>query len=176
MKIKTLVVGQLQTNCYLLIKDNACLIIDPGDEFTKIKDQIGSFNVLGILITHHHFDHVGALKPLQKLYNVKVYEYSNLKEQEYEIGPFKFEVIYTLGHSNDSVTYYFKKEKIMFVGDFIFASSIGRTDLDTGDSNLMVKSLIKIKSYNDDIKLFPGHGNSTTLGYEKEHNYYLENI
>ena len=64
----------------------------------------------------------------------------------------------------------------MFVGDFIFASSIGRTDLDTGDSNLMVKSLIKIKSYNDDIKLFPGHGNSTTLGYEKEHNYYLENI
>lgn len=174
MEIKTIKVGYLQTNCYLLIKNNTCLVVDPGDEFNKILESIGNLKVLGILITHNHFDHIGALELLKKEYNVKAYDYNNLKEQEYKIGDFKFEVIYTLGHSNDSITYYFKEDNLMLVGDFIFFCSIGRTDLETGNIKEMEKSLLKIKKYPNDTKLYPGHGVSTTLLYEKENNYFLQ--
>lgn len=174
MEIETIVVGPLQTNCYLLINNDDCLIIDPGDDLLKIKEAIKTRNLLGILITHRHFDHIGALEPLMKLYKTRVYDYHNLEEQEYEIGPFKFEVIYTLGHSDDSVTYYFRDQEVMFVGDFIFLGSIGRTDLETGDRTKMKNSLDMIKTFKTDIKLYPGHGPSTSLLYEKENNYFLK--
>lgn len=175
MEVKRVVVGPLQTNCYLLIKDNNCLIIDPGDEAEKIVKEVGDKIVVGILITHHHFDHVGALDHLKNFYQTKVYDYQNLKEGNYDIKNFFFRVIYTLGHTDDSVTYYFADDKVMFVGDFIFRGSIGRTDLPTGDMDNMIESLNKIESYNNDIKIFPGHGDSTDLGYEKANNYFLRN-
>lgn len=173
MEVKKVVVGSLQTNCYLLINDDKCLIIDPGDEAEKIKEEISNKTVVGILITHHHFDHVGALNNLKEFYQTKVYDYHNLEEINYNIENFSFEVIYTLGHTDDSVTYYFKDYNIMFVGDFIFKGSIGRTDLPTGDINNMEESLNKIKNYHDNIKIFPGHGDETTLGYERDNNYFL---
>ena len=123
MEVKKVVVGSLQTNCYLLINDDKCLIVDPGDEAEKIKEEISNKTVVGILITHHHFDHVGALNILKEFYQTKVYDYHNLKEGNYNIENFSFEVIYTLGHTDDSVTYYFKDYNIMFVGDFIFKGS-----------------------------------------------------
>ena len=172
MEVKRLVVGPLETNCYLLIKDNHYLIIDPGEEAEKIKKCITG-KVDGILITHHHFDHVGALEELKDYYQVPVYDINNLKEKSYNINNFSFEVIYTFGHTDDLITYYFKDDRIMFVGDFIFKDSIGRTDLPGGDMSKMQKSLEKIKKYPDDITIYPGHGNKTTLGYEKGNNYYF---
>ena len=171
MEIKTLIVGPLQTNCYLLKKDNDVLIIDPGSDADKIKESIKG-NVIAILLTHHHFDHIGALAELEKFYDVPVYDFNSLEEGKHKVKKFNFDVIYTPGHTNDSVTYYFKDDKIMFVGDFIFKNSIGRTDLG-GNMAEMINSINKIKKYPKDIKLYPGHGNSTTLGYEKENNYYL---
>ncbi len=184
MEVKKTVVGYLEENCYLIKKGNNGLIVDPGDEIDKILDMVGDIKIVGILITHAHFDHIGALDDLLKIYDVPVYyhnvnkeiEYEKLidiKEQNYIIGDFNFKVIYTPGHRNDSVTYYFEKEKNMFTGDFIFYLSIGRTDLEYGDYSEMFESLKRIKEYPDNTTLFPGHGIKTKLGFEKEKNSYL---
>lgn len=157
MKIKRIVVGYLQENCYLINNNNKILIIDPGAEEEKIISEIDG-EVEGILITHHHFDHVGALDYLIEKYHVSV--------NNYDLEDFKFTVINTPGHSWDSKTFYFEKENIMFTGDFIFNGSIGRTDIG-GSEKDMFKSLKMIMKYPDDIKIYPGHGDSSILGVEK---------
>lgn len=173
MKIDRVVVGSLLENCYIVSIDDKCLVIDPGDEANRIIESIGCKEVLGILITHHHFDHVGALGEIKTKYNADVYDYSNLNEQEYNIGPFKFLVRFNPGHTTDSVSYYFKEEKAMFVGDFVFLNSIGRCDLEGGNYQTMQESISKLNELNDDIILYPGHGDKTTLLYEKEHNPFF---
>lgn len=174
MEVITVVTGAIEENCYILKKDNTCLVIDPGDDFLKIKKEIGDTKVLGVLVTHSHFDHVGALRNFLNKRSVKVFKKSNLQEKEYELGSFKFEVILTPGHSSDSVTFYFKEDNMMFVGDFIFKDSIGRCDLPTGDEHAMQRSLDNIKKYNPDIILYPGHGPATTLKEELKNNIYLK--
>lgn len=174
MIVETVVTGAIEENCYILKKNNTCLVIDPGDDYPKIKEKIGDDKVVGVLVTHSHFDHVGALRNFLNKRSIKVFKKSNLQEKEYELGDFKFEVIYTPGHSADSVTFYFKEDKTMFVGDFVFQGSIGRCDLPTGDENVMKQSLEKIKQYDDDIILYPGHGDKTTLKVEKETNIYFK--
>ena len=174
MEVIKVITGVIEENCYILKKDNTCLVIDPGDDFPKIKEKIGDNKVVGVLVTHSHFDHVGALRNFLNKRSIKVFKKSNLQEREYELGNFKFEVIYTPGHSADSVTFYFKEDKCMFVGDFIFNGSIGRCDLPTGDESVMKKSLENIKKYDRDIKLYPGHGDDTTLGNEIDNNIYFK--
>lgn len=177
MKIKTIKVGFLQTNCYLIIKNKDCIIIDPGDDFNKISKIIESddLNVCAILITHHHFDHVRALDACIEKYNVKVYDFNNYinDDEIYKIKDFEFKMIDTRGHKDDLITFYFYKDNIMFTGDFIFKGTIGRCDLADSDYDMMLISLDKIKKYNDDIKIYPGHGRNTTLLHEKEYNQYL---
>lgn len=165
MEIKNIVVGKLETNCYILSKDKKCLIIDPGDEGNKIIANIKD-EVIGIIITHHHFDHIGSLKEVSQYYNCPIYDYSNLKDNNI-IGPFSFKRIKTPGHTDDSITIYFDQENIMFVGDFIFYNSIGRMDLG-GNINDMKKSIESILLYQDDIKLYPGHFISTSIGEERK--------
>lgn len=156
MIVKTLVVGALQTNCYIVTKNNQTIIIDPGEEYEKIKKEIQEKNVVGILVTHHHFDHVGALKQLEDDLHL-------IHNQS--ITNFEYEVIETPGHTKDSITYYFPKEKTMFTGDFIFQGAIGRMDL--GGSPIdMIKSIKKIITYPEDITIYPGHGPSSTLKEE----------
>lgn len=163
MKIDILKVGELETNCYILSNNNEYVIIDPGDDFYKIKDFLKEKKVVGCLVTHFHFDHIGALE--------EVLSYFDLELNKINSGNFVYEVIETPGHTNDSKTYYFKDEKVMFCGDFIFENSIGRTDLG-GNNKDMINSLEKIKQFPDDITLYPGHGNITTLGKEKQHFVY----
>lgn len=173
-------------NCYFLKKGSDLIIIDPGDEFEEINSKIKNenLNLIAILITHAHFDHVGALDKLLKEYNVCVY-YNNInneisckklidvKEQTYSINNFNFDVIYTKGHRNDSVTYYFKEDNVMFTGDFLFNLSIGRMDLEYASVDDMKESIEKIKEYNDSIIIYPGHGDKSFIGYEKEFNPYF---
>ncbi len=160
MKINRVIVGDLDTNCYILIKDNKCLIIDPGDEYNKIKEVIGNNEIVGVIITHHHFDHIGALDKFNK---DLILDRNNLEEKEYNIDNFKFEIIHTPGHKEDCITIYFKEENIMFTGDFLFKDAIGRIDLPGGNHRDMFNSLNKIKEYNKNIKIYPGHGDSTYL-------------
>ena len=174
MEIIKVVTGALDENCYVLVKGDNCLVIDPGDDFHKIKEVINGRKVLGVLITHSHFDHIGALRNFLTKRSIKIFKRSNLEEKEYTIGDFKFNCIHTPGHSRDSVTFYFPEDEVMFVGDFIFKESIGRVDLPGGNNNEMNMSIAKILEYDDEIILYPGHNEDTTLGYEKENNPYLK--
>lgn len=165
MKIKTIQVGDLDTNCYIVTKDKECLIIDPGDDFNKIQKEIRNNKVVGCLVTHFHQDHIEALEEVVSFYEVEINKES--------FGSFKYEIIETPGHTFDSKTFYFAEDKIMFTGDFIFNSGLGRTDLGGNDKD-MISSIKEFMKYDDNITLYPGHGPSTTLGQEKNNllNYY----
>lgn len=158
MKIEKIEVGYLNTNCYILKIDDECVIIDPGDEFPKIKKAVGDNKVVGVLVTHFHQDHIYALEEVLSYYDAELNKVNSTK--------FKFETIETPGHTNDSRTFYFKKNNIMFTGDFIFNANIGRTDLGGSDKD-MQESLEMIKKYPDDTIIYPGHGPETILGKEK---------
>ena len=172
MIIKKIVTGSLKENCYVLINGEDCLVIDPGDDLDLIKKEINNYNLLAILITHYHFDHIGALDGLIKYKDVPIYDYK-LEENNYNINGFNFDIIKTPGHTSDSVTFYFKNDSIMFVGDFVFKETIGRTDLPTGNEKEMYKSINLIKQYDDKIILYPGHGEETNIEYEKNNNYFF---
>lgn len=158
MKIETLVLGDLDTNCYIVSKNGRCLIIDPASDAEIIKKTCNIYKVEGILVTHHHFDHVGALKELEEFYKIEHNNHNN---------SFNYEIIKTPGHTDDSITFYFKDDKIMFTGDFIFYHTCGRCDFPNSNIEDMIKSLENIKKYEDDIKIYPGHGRDSILGEEK---------
>lgn len=159
MDIKVIQVGPLETNCYILTIDKESIIIDPGDDFKSIKEAIGTNKVIGCLVTHFHQDHIEALEEVVSYYDVEI------NKEKY--GKFEYEIIETPGHTFDSKTFYFKDINTMFTGDFIFKSSVGRTDLG-GNVKDMIESLEKFKKYDDGITIYPGHGPKTTLGQEKK--------
>ena len=173
MNINYIKVGLLQCNCYLIEKDNKYLLVDPGDDLEKIEEFIKDKEIVGILITHSHFDHVASVYDLVKKYHYKVYDLNNLKIGENQIDKFVFELIPTFGHTMDSVCYYFKKEKVMFTGDFLFHNTIGRCDLEESNPKAMLKSIEKIKKYPKDITIYPGHGSKSTLNEEFANNIFL---
>lgn len=173
MHIEIIKVGPLKTNCYLVIKDNNCLIVDPGDDYHLIAPRVKELNVVGVLITHEHEDHIGALDDVLENYNVPVFKKDNLEEKKYDIGDFSFEVIFTPGHTKDSVTFYFYKYNFSFVGDFIFKNTVGRFDLEGGDLNELIASIKKITNYSEKMKLYPGHGEDTILVEEMRNNFYV---
>lgn len=173
MNIYYIKVGFLKCNCYLLEKNNQYLLIDPGDDYDKIKKFIKGKNIIGILLTHSHFDHTASVDNLVNDYKIDVYSHSNLTEGIHKIGDFNFEIIYTFGHTMDSLTYYFYEYNAMFTGDFLFKDTIGRCDLLESNYNEMKKSIEKIKKYVNNIIIYPGHGISTSLDYEKNNNPYF---
>lgn len=160
MNIENLILGRLNTNCYILKKDNKCIIIDPGDNADIIKKKCTGYMVEEILVTHHHWDHILALEELENFYHIK--------HNTFLRKTFKYEIIKTPGHASDSLTFYFPHEQIMFTGDFLFYHTIGRCDLETSSIIEMQKSLSEISNYSDNILIYPGHGKSTVLGEEKK--------
>ena len=161
LEIEKIVVGDLRCNCYIVKKNHKCLIIDPGDNALEIKNACQDYQCEEILVTHHHFDHVGALKELEEFYHVR--------HNEFLRKTFQYEVIKTPGHASDCLTFYFRDEKVMFTGDFLFYHTIGRCDLETSNVLDMKKSLAKIREYDDDILIYPGHGRNSILGEEKKY-------
>lgn len=158
MQIETLKVGYLQTNCYILTKANKTIIIDPGDEIEKILKASENKNIVGILVTHHHFDHIGALKELEQRFL--------LKHNPEKIEGFNYQMISSPGHTKDSQIIFFKEENILFSGDFIFYHTIGRWDLDGGDFSEMQQSIKEILKWHQNPIIYPGHGQTTTLKEE----------
>lgn len=173
MQIETLVVGMLEANCYILVKGDVCLVVDPGSEYEKIKKYLDKYHPLGVLITHSHEDHVGALSQLLDDYPVSVYRKSTVQEKKYQVGPFEFQCLFTPGHTEDSISFYMEKEQIMFTGDFVFRGTIGRSDLPGGNIEQMEQSIQKLKQYPKDITLYSGHGDETTLSQELLTNPYF---
>lgn len=175
MNIYQLPLGPLQTNAYLLHDEqtNELLIIDPGSDGEQVIEKIRTLNAspLAILLTHAHFDHIGAVDKLREHYQIPVYLHKNEEdwlqdsslngsnrfgmpevivkpadviiesEQKKTIGSFSFEILETPGHSPGSLSYLFKDEGFVASGDALFYQSIGRTDLPFGDHETLLQSI-----------------------------------
>ena len=175
LNVHRIITGELEENCYILNIDDNALIIDPGDEGDKIIEYVNSkkYNVLGILITHHHFDHVGALKRMQSEFPVaKLIDYKT--KGDISLPPFNFKIIETNGHTMDSVSFYFDEYDVIFTGDFVFKGTIGNYKEDAEEE--MIKSLKVFKYIPKDVSVYPGHGAPTTVGDELENNPFLKGI
>lgn len=205
-KIIKLVVGDLQENCFILFDENKdAFIVDPGDSSKNIINAIekNNLSIKFILLTHGHFDHVGAVAALKEKYNVPIYlseKDKNFLEKPEEVRASAFgiqiepakvdyfvkdkdeikfsqdiiKVIETPGHTIGSVCYLFKN--LLFSGDTLFNGSIGRTDFPESDHNLMMESLKKLKNLDDDIFVLSGHGPESQMNYEKNSNPYFRRL
>ena len=205
-KIMKLVVGELQENCFILFDENKdAFVVDPGGSSENIIEAIdkNSLNIKYILLTHGHFDHVGAVAALVKKYKVPVYmskEDRAFLESPKEVRASSFgmqieaaevdvfvkegdeipfsedtiKVIESAGHTLGSVCYLF--ENYLFAGDTLFNGSIGRTDFPESDHSLMVESLKKLKKLDDEIYVLSGHGPESQISYEKMANPYLRQL
>ena len=157
MKIKRIITGILRENCYIISDNQKAIVIDPGADAKIILDACKDLDIVEVLVTHHHFDHIGALPEVLSKYNLN---------ENNKSGYFNYEVINTPGHTSDSKTFYFKDYNVMFTGDFLFKGTIGRTDLPTGSDFDMMSSLELISKYPKDTIIYPGHGNASTIGDE----------
>lgn len=176
LKIYKIPVGMLQTNCYVVADEETkkSVIIDPGDEAGKIIEVVekNGLSPRMIILTHSHFDHVGALAEVKKHFSIEQPELED--GGEVEIGETKLNIIKTSGHTEDGICVVDEKSKIIFTGDTLFKNSIGRTDLPGSDWEEMKRSLQKLMKFPDDFKIYPGHGEESTMGEEKKHNPFLK--
>ena len=200
MKFAKEIVGFLEVNCYLVPSEtDKCLyIIDPGSSPDAIvkKAQIFGFDDYCILLTHAHIDHISAVKELtDRLKISRIYLHKEdiflYKSPANELPPLMtalvnppdpitkitsndFQIIETPGHTRGGVCYYFKNIPALFSGDTIFSSSIGRTDLPGGDTEMLLNSIKKkLFILPEDLKVYPGHGPPTTIGKEKATNPFF---
>ncbi|MBQ0036177.1 MAG: MBL fold metallo-hydrolase [Firmicutes bacterium] len=197
MEIIKYVLGPLGTNTYLLKQGKDVLLIDPASKAEKLASLLNEYNLLGILLTHGHFDHIKAVDGLYDKYKCPVYlhhddeelardKYSgsdfglvsyisvptvHIKEGINQIGPFNFEVIYTPGHTEGSVIYVFSED--IFTGDTLFRCGVGRTDLKGGNERKLRDSLRTFTNFTKDYRIHPGHDEESILSYELNYNPYL---
>ena len=191
MNIQKLTLGLYQTNTYLLANDTEAVVIDPGYEADTILDALAGKTLKAILLTHGHFDHVGAVKELVAETGCEVWIHAaeSTMPPMVTAGPLYFThtydegdtvspiagleltVLHTPGHTPGSVCLLMGKE--MFSGDTLFACSFGRTDLPGGDPRKMMESLRRLASLQGNFFIHPGHGGSTTLDAEKRFNPYM---
>lgn len=193
MKIERFIGGILESNGYIIYNHNggSCYVIDPGYNAKVFESCIKKhdLDVKGILLTHHHYDHVGAVEKLKASYNCPVYlhrkdcdMYKAAVDVYMEDGDIidldgeKITVINTPGHTRGSVCFYSRKSKVVFTGDTIFNVDIGRVDLEDGSEKEMIDSIInKIEKWGNDMMIYPGHGDGCTMKKVRKINVeYLE--
>jgi hydroxyacylglutathione hydrolase len=206
MDVRTFTVGPMAENCFVFRRDGADrgLIVDPGDEPERILravDELG-LGIDAILLTHTHFDHIGAVAPVAKTTGAPVYcpeievpvlanvmsftpppfgpfESYDADEtvsggERLELAGMEIDVIFTPGHSPGHVTYSVADEAALFSGDVLFQGSIGRTDLPGGDGPTLMESVRGlVEGFGEDTTVYPGHMGITTLGAERETNPFL---
>jgi glyoxylase-like metal-dependent hydrolase (beta-lactamase superfamily II) len=208
--VRMFTVGPVQENCFIVREKDApnALIVDPGDEADRLLaalDDLKIETVEAILVTHTHFDHIGAVAPVARATGAPVY----CPELETEIlanindylwpgfGPFEsyeadhtvgggetlelagltIDVVFTPGHSPGHVTYAIAGEDAMFSGDVLFQGSVGRVDLPGGDWPTLLASIEKLtSSYPPETTVYPGHMGITTLGRERATNPFLREL
>ncbi|WP_217586705.1 MBL fold metallo-hydrolase [Lentibacillus saliphilus] len=205
MNITQLNLGPLGTNCYIVSDKKTALIIDPGGDAKDVIAYLTNNDIkpLAILLTHAHFDHIGAVDELRSYYEIEVYVHeteakwlvdaqlngsslfigmpiiTELPEQLIEpgklcIGDFVMDVIHTPGHSPGSVSFVFQKDEIVISGDALFNGGIGRTDLPGGDFSVLAQSIkTKLYALPDHYRVYPGHGPWTTIEREKGTNPFV---
>ena len=179
MLIKTLIVGQIETNCYIVTDENTleCAIIDPGDESNTILDYLEEHKLKPkyIFLTHGHFDHTMAVSAVYAETHATVCMNERDSHAVIENAPFRFNppadtVWYS--HTPGGVT--LKCEDALFTGDTLFCGSCGRTDLEGGDMSVLLRSLKRLADLPGNYEVYPGHMDSTTLDRERRGNYYIK--
>ena len=200
-------VGMVQENAYLVRRDGSdrALMIDPGDEAPKLLAPVEELGVTidGILVTHTHFDHVGAVAPVAKATGAEVWvpeiekpvladimsyvpwpefgpfeswdaEHTVKGGERLELAGFEIDVVFTPGHSPGHVTYSLADEQAVFSGDVLFQGSVGRTDLPGGDWPTLLDSIRSlVDSLPEETTVYPGHMGVTSLGAERATNPFL---
>jgi len=207
LDVEMLTVGQIAENCFLFRKEGSekALIVDPGEEPERILAAVEEMGVSveAILLTHCHFDHIGAVAPVAKATGAPVYcpeiEVPILADimafvpwagfgpyESYEadrtvkggetlgLAGLELDVIYTPGHSPGHVTYSVRGEDAIFSGDVLFQGSVGRVDLPGGDGPTLMRSIRGLlDSHPNQTTVYPGHMGITTLGAERASNPFL---
>lgn len=203
-QIKRITTGRIEENCYVIYQEGKALIVDPGDEFPTIKKVVDELKVIptAILLTHTHYDHIGALEEVRRLYSVPVYvsdleqawlgnpilnlsinsghpfttepaEYEFELFRTYDMEGFQFKVVPTPGHSPGGVSFVF--DDFVVSGDALFKGSVGRADLTGSDLGALLKGIKEqLFTLPDNIQVYPGHGDETTIGYEKRTNPFFK--
>ena len=202
-----MVLGMVQTNTWFVIneKTKELILIDPADDAGRIirKIEADGLKLQGILLTHGHFDHIGAVDDLRAYFKgVQCYagekEEAVLENGSYNLSAswaaalsiradrllrdketltlagFKIKVIETPGHTKGGVCYYLSEEGVLFSGDTLFRTSVGRTDFPTGSMSQIVRSVQYLtENLPGDTVVYPGHQEITTIAYEQRFNPYL---
>lgn len=206
MMVQTLAVGELKTNCYLLINDKGnAIVIDPADEAEKIIDRIKEQNlsVKAILLTHGHFDHIMATNQVKKEFNCPVIigepdeemlnddeknaavlmglhvekVTADKKVNDGDVLDFDtFRIKVLSTQGHTKGSVCYIVDDIIFSGDTLFYESVGRCDLYGGNAMKLMQSLKKIARLEGEFDVFPGHGYCTKLSHEKEHNRWLKSV
>lgn len=202
MNIITLIAGLYEENCYIVYHNNIAFIIDPGGKADNIIKKIdeNKLKPIFIILTHAHFDHTGAVNKLKEVYNIPVYMNKNdlyliegYNEKDIDFFPLSqniiidkylkendiinfsdkyIKIIETPGHTKGSIS--ILVDKHLFTGDTLFEYSIGRCDFPGGSYNEIIDSIKnKLFTLSEDIIVYPGHGNLTTIGKEKTNNPYF---
>lgn len=204
MKLDSLAVGLIGTNCYLLWDEtagNAAAIVDPGGSADQILAKIkqNNLDVKMILLTHGHFDHVLGVPDILAAYpGLPVYitetDYPEARDggqfgysmgevasvrfydegDTVELGNLKIDVLRTPGHTPGSVT--LRVEDVLFTGDTLFRGSCGRTDFPGGSFGDMQRSLKRLADLPGDYRVYPGHEGSSTLDYERKYNPFMQRL
>lgn len=202
MKVMQQPLGPVQANCYLVMEDHHALIIDPADVFPNLNSILeeNDCTLEAIVLTHAHFDHISGVDKIVNAFGCDAYlnpnEFDFLQDPDLnsssafymdvtcnakckpivegmnKIAGFEVEAMYCPGHSIGSTV--LKIEDCLFTGDVLFQGSIGRMDLVTGSVSSMKQSLKKLYHLEQDFKVYPGHGPSTTLSQEKKWNESLK--
>ncbi len=209
--VRMFTVGQVQENCYVVRAGAAgpALIVDPGDEAERLLralDELGIETVEAILVTHTHFDHVGAVAPVAQATGAPVYcpelerqvlanimdyvpwpgfgpfesyeaDHTVAGGETLELAGFKIDVRFTPGHSPGHVTYALAGEGAVFSGDVLFEGSVGRVDLPGGDWPTLLASIESlVNEFAPETTVYPGHMGITTLGRERATNPFLREL
>jgi len=188
MKIKRLTGGELEGNGYIIYhkEGGACCIIDPGsnpEKFLKVAKE-NKFHIEGILLTHHHYDHVGGVRKIRDAKECPVYMHFGDVDmyraevdvvlsggEEIMLDGEAIKVLHTPGHTEGSVCYFSEKSKLVFTGDTIFNVDLGRTDLKDGDPKKMEESIKNvINLWANEIMIYPGHGDPCTMKFVRRIN------
>jgi len=186
MRVETVCLGELATNCYLIDAEGTSILIDPAQSCDALTSFLAGRDVDLVVNTHSHFDHIGGDWDLQKNGAQLLIHKADLPLvdrfypdhppfdrylEDGDILPGNLRVMHTPGHSPGSII--LVGDGVLFVGDLLFAGSIGRTDFPGGSMSEMNESLSRLAALPGEYRVYPGHGPATSLGRERRANPYL---